>query len=218
MFFDKHKGETAFILAWGGSLKGFDWNRLKGRLVIGVNDSIRLFIPTYWFFSDGRVYQNNVQAPLPPDLPVIIPDSMKHLGFPWPKQAYGIRYMGNWDPRTRTVYMQATVATAAVCFAWQLGCRKIVLLGVDCYTPEGEEDAYYADGRPAAPDHRKIATRVEPGILMEPRHHHMLAAWEELDHGFKANKCYTEQGLEIFNCSEKSRLTLFPKRSVDEFL
>lgn len=214
-FFGKHKGATAFVVAYGPSLRDFDWSCLEGKLVIGLNNSIRKLIPTYWFFCDATIWKANENAPIPEDLPVIIPATMKHLGFPWPNQAYGVRYVGNWDPTAESVFMRGTVATAGTCFAWHLGARRIVLLGVDCYAPA--EGAYYADGTRLPEPQYKRAVQAAPGVLMEPRHEQWLVAFREVDEGFKGAKCYQE-GLEIYNCSESSRLNTFPKKPLADFL
>lgn len=223
VFFNRHQGETAFVVGYGGSLHpahphydGFEWDSLKGKLVIGHNNSIRDLIPTYWFFTDGPIWKENSNLQtIPKTLPIVVPSTMKQVGFPWKDQAYGVLLRSEWVPQSNMLYMANTVATGGLCFAWQLGARKIVLVGVDCYAhPTGP---YYADGKPLPSANMKRAKVLKPDIRMEARHFKWIESFKHIDLMFKRTKCY-EEGLEIYNTSMHSPMDLFPKKSIREIL
>ena len=48
----RHRGETIFVLGTSDSLRGMDLTRLEGSVVIGVNDAVRFFTPTYLLTVD----------------------------------------------------------------------------------------------------------------------------------------------------------------------
>jgi len=54
---DEWKGQRCFIIGGGPSLKGFDFSRLKGELVIGVNRAYEKIDCTIMFSMDSRYYQ-----------------------------------------------------------------------------------------------------------------------------------------------------------------
>lgn len=224
-FYNRHQGETAYVVGYGGSMHsdhphydGFDWDKLQGKLVIGLNNTIRHIHPTYWFFCDGTIWTQNQDRKLPPHLPIIIHKRMRHLNFPWPKQAYGVEYTAGkgWDPASKAVYMDATVATAGTCFAWHLGARKIVLVGVDCYVMKGHP--YYADGTQLPEKNFRFSRSMGNGMFLEKRHDRWLEAFKVIDNGFRDYGAYGEPHcLRVYTTSKESPL-FFRKISMKEAL
>jgi len=51
---DSWRGRRCFVVGAGPSLKGFDFDRLRGELSIGVNRAIESFSPSIWFSADSR--------------------------------------------------------------------------------------------------------------------------------------------------------------------
>ncbi len=226
VFFGKNPGATAFVVAFGWSLQGFRWSKLQGHLVIGLNDSIRHLIPTYWAFTDGTIYRNNHagfhgghDTIIPPDLPIFIPGTMRHLNFPWPQQAYGLKLANEWKPHQDpdSVYMWATVATWGVSIAYRLGAKRIILVGVDACMPSDRGKGYYADGKILPDQNYARSKEVEPGIMMEPRHHQWVESFKKLHAGFQQAGAY-EAGLEILNASPVSQIDIWPKVNLEDYL
>ncbi len=64
---DSWKGRRCFIIGGGPSLKGFDWNRLKGELVIGINRAYEVFDCAVLFSMDTRawgVFESGERGPV----------------------------------------------------------------------------------------------------------------------------------------------------------
>jgi hypothetical protein len=221
-FNGRHKEQAAIVIAYGTSLQGFDWTKLEGRLTVGLNNSIQAFCPTYWIFIDRSIVQANKDRRIPPDLPIIINHRIRDHDYPWKQQTYGIQPVGfPWDPRGDQPLMKKTVATTGLTYAWLLGARKILLLGVDCYAlkggVKGDRPTIYADGT-APYDACRRGTILEDDIVVEEKHDEWVAAMCHVHQQFKKALCYKEDGLEVYNGSPRSRVTVFPYMSADEFL
>lgn len=220
-FYGKHTGETIFVVGYGHSLKDFDWSRLDGRVTIALNNAVRHFTPTYWMFVDQQVWHMNRNMNPPKDMPIIIPDRMKAVNFPWREQAHGIRYGSEFSPVKNELWIRGTVACAGLGLAYHLGAKRIALMGIDCCTLVGKH--YYADGaKPAynttdAQLSPRVGKRISTEIIIERRHDVWIEALSEMHGIFKAHKCY-DKGLEIYNCSEISYLKAFPKKTFDEII
>jgi hypothetical protein len=192
--------EPTFIVGGGPSLRGFQFWRLGGRQVMGVNRAM-FDAPCQVGVSIDRQFVTGYAAQLSafglaralylalgedrhdlPDVPCAI--FLKSRG-----DAPGL----SLDPGM--VHRGSTSGYCALNVAVLLGARRIVLLGYD-YTPDG----HYHDGYPWQ--------RRAFDMSMPAWAHHYEAAAEHCK----------RIGVEVINASPTSMLTCFPKMTIDEAL
>jgi hypothetical protein len=133
------KDEDAIIIGGGTSLASFDFARLAGRNVIGVNDAFKLGnrIVQCCIFGDASWYHKNESMLPSAGMPIIsVAPALTDLQFPWlhhlPREKSGLH-------KDRCGWNFCTGA-AAVNLALLFGARRVFLLGFDMQSG--------ADGRP----------------------------------------------------------------------
>jgi hypothetical protein len=189
-------GETVFIVGGGPSLRGVDlYPMLKARRTIGVNYSA-IFNP--WmevcWFGDCRWFDWNVDKLK--DWPGLRVTCCERLHVvPWirvmkrSKKGKGIetepgRVCWNWNS-----------AGSAINFAFHLGSRRIVLLGIDLKRDE-QNNTHFHD------EYAKV----------NPRQVSIEYTYKRFIEGFNQIAKDAEQlGVEIINGNPDSRLEAFPR-------
>lgn len=193
-----HRGEDAFVLANGPSIKREDLHLLEGRLSIGMNASTMLerehgFVQTYYTVSDRRFLchpekrrwattelATGTRRILRSDLRGDDDAELKSRTLYTPH----IKRDG-WSHDLRVgFYYGCTTTMLAVQLAAYMGCRTIYLLGVDLRY-EAESPRFYAEVDPQAED---AFTSVQIWNLVNA--HRELAARDQ----------------HLVNCSERSLL------------
>lgn len=125
------EGEEAFIIGGGSSLQGFDFSKLSGRKVIGVNYAYRLGHPLIdiCLFGDAGFFQKNRKelSAFPgrkvtccPSLSCIKEEWLWHVG----------RQQEGWPSGNKLVWHYSTGA-AAIHLAQKMGAQIAYLLGFD---------------------------------------------------------------------------------------
>ncbi|WP_027037890.1 methyltransferase domain-containing protein [Mesorhizobium ciceri] len=188
------EGETAFVLAGGASVKTIDLSRLKGRRVIAIN-SAHLTWPdaAILFFADAR-WWTDVGSKERPAVGRLVTTSQ---GGP-----RDVVRLTKIDPgagiasKPNQLALARTSVTGAINLAVHLGCRRVVLLGVD--------------GRFA-----------EDGT----RHHHGAAyPWPLIKGSFELHAAefravapsLKKSGVEIINANPDSAIDVWPKMPFED--
>lgn len=151
--FDTHIGETVFVCGYGASMQGFPWAAFSSRLVIGVNDVPKIYMPDWQIFVDSQLadiryrflkYTDRCKAIIAPEHAGRILRNHRH---PMGNRFYQFIHKPGPTPKKLPQLMcNRTVAIAAIEFAWKLGFTTIYLLGIDCGSMGRD---YYADGSPS---------------------------------------------------------------------
>lgn len=136
---EQWRGATCFIVAGGPSVATQDVARLRGHKVIAINSSWKVVpFAQYLFFGDVRWFNHNwANGGLQQYKGVMISCAgpgwtNPHIRLLLKEHPPGLQS----DPTKVT--MRRTSATGAINIAAHLGCKRIVLLGVDqCLGPDG---------------------------------------------------------------------------------
>ena len=184
---------TVWIVGGGSSLRGFDFERLRGRKTIVINSSI-FSVPfaDFLFFGDRRWWVHNNHA-LPPMTGRIVSNSpsvkdervLSTKKLPPPP--------GIVDDRT-VLPMSWTSTGPAMQLAVHLGARRIMLMGIDLRVGDDGKKYHHA-AHPWTP-HPKWT-----GMQMEA-----------------LSSCVgplKKRGVEVINTSLESALPFWPKRSLE---
>lgn len=197
-------GRTVYIIGGGPSLRGMDWEPLKCKNVIGINDAYKL---GNWvdicFFGDDDWYNNHHRQALLNDFTgfVIscasrrIKDSQvleiqrRPRGF-WPKKHHILGWWGN-------------SGACAIGLALKLGAARIVLLGYDLGAPEKDDgtlDGNWHD--------ENIQTAIPAWYEKFLKEFDLL--------GEHVKKDYPD--VEIINANPDSKLEIFPKIALEDII
>ena len=191
------EGETIYIIGGGPSLKNFDFRSLAGSRTIAVNKAM-FFYPNadvlYW--TDSRFYtwyKNDI-------------DNFKSLKFTIKAgsqyntdvkilkkgKAHGLEK----DPQILAHGFNS--GYAAINLAYHLGAKRIILLGFDM-SMSGLE-SHFHDGYPTVPAGNKVYQDK------------FLPGFKQLSAELKA------AGIVVLNASPYSKLTAFPKITLEQAL
>ena len=230
---DRHKGERAFVIGMGPSLRIDDLDRLNGEVTFGCNKVYLAFDetdwrPTYYSIIDILVAENNRDTVSKLNLRKIFSREVR----PYFRDTGGIIYVrGRRNPVLQGApqpqfsqnlllgaYGGATVIHLQLQIAFHMGIREIYLIGIDFkYTtpePTGEltkhgEVVLIHEGEMNYfhPDYRK------PGEKW---------SFPELDEMYKAfssaRAALESEGGFIGNASRATELDVFPRVDFDELV
>lgn len=155
------RGRRCFVLAGGLSLKGFDFSRLEGELVIACNRSMESApFAAVMIGIDCRLWGWYEDLKLQPDPEAArrafetFPGTKAWLNcqeFPYPEdiRVIDVRYGldGNWDGDHLEQGLPncSNTGLAAICLASALGADPIYLLGFDMEGQNGKTAHHYGD-------------------------------------------------------------------------
>lgn len=143
------RADDVYVLGFGGSLRYFPWRVLDNKLVIGVNDMLKIYPIDYHYFSDTGIATRYKDLKISDRTRAIVcqRQAIKLL------QRHGFAAMGRvlqsqhaTQPTARDspfLFCRRTVACGGVELAWKLGAGTVYLLGIDGCRPPA---SYYADG------------------------------------------------------------------------
>jgi hypothetical protein len=196
------EGQSVAIVAGGPSLRGFDWERLRGVPAIAINRAYEMmpFAPVLWW-SDSRFWRQH-KAALERHAAIwkatCFTNYLEEDAVPsWVTQ-YRMTETAGFDPDPRYLRSGNNSAFAAICLAAHLGAARLVLLGVDMrHGPAGETHYHGGHGLPHSED--TLTT-------------FMLPFFETLAAPLAA------LGIEVINASPDSALTVWPRCSIEEGL
>lgn len=197
------KGQSAFLIGGGSSLRKFDFNLLKGKNTIGSNDAFHLGseIVRYCIFGDPSFWEKNRIALADFKGSVVTCAAiLHHKPTPWLLQMRRIRdgiheghFLG-WNYST---------GASAVNLAASLGAHRIYLLGFDMgYLPNGNKGklaSHWHDKNTSAPT-EKAYLRFLRGFA------NVASGLQRYPH------------IQVFNVTNgTSKLECFPKMSFEDF-
>lgn len=189
-------GETCFIIGGGPSLRGFDFDRLRGRKVIAVNSSIwSVPFADVLFFGDDRWGVTHARRLR--DYTGLIVTTSSTAPTPETKRMVKVRPPPALAESRDGLAMNRTSTQAAVNLAVHLGVSRIVLMGVDMQkAPDG-----------ATHHHDKHPWPVVQGC------------WDvQMKELAKTAPLLAQRGVEVINASLESRIDWWPKRPIGELL
>lgn len=198
------KGQTAFIIGGGSSLRGFDFSVLRGRNTIGCNHAYQLGpeIIQFCLFADPSFWeQNKEQLAAFRGRVVTCAAVLLNKPIPWLLQMRRIRdglHEGNilgWNYST---------GASAVNLAFSLGAVRIFLLGFDMGSlPNG------TNGKPATHWHN-----AHPTPVREEAYRRFLRGFHTLAASLKRHP-----HVSVVNVTNgSSRLDVFPLMGLPTFL
>ena len=242
----RHEGEDFFVVGSGSSLIGFKYGLVRGLNTIALNDAIKAknFIPRYHLFSDAHLYNGFLKKgsksggtnpsggyrdwPYHPEIEILC-QKRERVSFNKDRGP-------NWNPvwefdssgsaltvkrHDDGLFINRTVATAAIMFAWKMGAKRIFLLGIDGYKLRiGSTDIYYFDGSDKPPEKRQIKAQeyIAPGQvkIIQDRHDFWKKQMQELKRFFVSmGNPYPGNfpGPGVYNLNEHSTIDAWPKVS-----
>jgi len=190
---DRHRGETIYVIGKGPSLCGFEWEKLRGKIVIAMN-SVVVKIPfaNYWIFFDSHkiatqpdwfwIFEGSLifcrrmnSAKLPDDYRLLIYEDRITTQ---PVRKWG-----------KPLYYGNTTATLAVHLAAIMGAKRIELLGIDLGDAGTPRESVFVDDI-GVPEH-KIFCIASAFVYLA----HFLEEW-----GIEAiTRCRYEDGEPVTN-------------------
>lgn len=190
------KNEIVYIVGGGPSLKGFNWDRLKGKHTIAINKAYKV-VPwsevLYW--TDARFYRWNKH-----DI-----DSLKGIKITCrnaPSLAPDVVLLTTSgrtgiDKRPNFIRAGNNSGFAAINVAFHLGVKKIYLLGFDMES--SDRNTHWHEGYGIRHDH-KIYER------------NMISNFDGIHELLKT------EGIELWNANPKSKLKSIPKCKLEDAL
>lgn len=191
----KFKDQTIYLVGGGPSLKGFDFNKLKGKKVIAINKAfVHIPFADVMYWTDNRFY-NWFKAKIHEFKGMKVTNKPK----PVADDIINLRDSGRTglDLDKSSLRHGNNSGYAAINLAVHLGAKKIVLLGYDMGL-QGNK-SHWHDGY-ATPANRKVYQNS-----MMPHFNTLVEPLRNL-------------GIEIWNANPTSNLKCFPKCSLEDGL
>ncbi len=190
-------GKDVYVIGGGTSLKGFNWNLLKGKLTIGCNAAFFLGqeVCNICIFGDAKFFQK-YKRDLSSYKGVVVTNcsQLQKNSTPWlwtmPRQAVGLHKDAlGWNANT---------GASAINLALILGAKRVFLLGFDMKLSVNGKNNW----------HTKGLDKPNAGICerMNSSFRHVYRDW---------HKKFSDR--EIINVTDDSALSGFPKIGVNEF-
>lgn len=228
-----HRGERAFIIGSGPSLKVDDLGKLKNEVTFACNKIYLAFEetdwrPTYYAVIDSKVAENNAHAIESLCLEKFVGNSIKQYfscesNINWLNMhknpiTNGTEEQGFSKDISKFIFGGYTVTYVMIQMAYYMGIRELYLLGVD-----------FSFEIPRITGEKSIHGEVILESQGEVNHFHpnYRAKGEKwtmpkLDEQYRAFLCakkvFEESGGKIYNASRKTKLDIFPIVNLDEIL
>jgi len=198
-------GVPIFIISTGTSLRGFDFKRLDGKLTIGINRVIEYYHPSIMHFVDVTAHQTHARALRDYNGMIIAgpraaPAETHANVFVVDRRIDTFELSGDMTETSKIVARSFNDGlfgggggATALHTAILLGGNPIYLLGYDYYEDNGCHFDEYDESR-------NEKTLYE--VFFESVEHLGRQEWVP----------------PIYNCNQRSRLTCFPYRDIDEVL
>ncbi len=214
---DLHRGQRAFILGNGPSLKNTDLSRLKGEFTFGMN-RIYLLFPELGFSTTYLCAVNDLvieqtaadlaDLPLPKFLSWrsrrFFPRDLSLEKIPTFLYTTYESPSFSGDVRGR-VWESATVTNVALQLAFHMGFQQVILIGVD--------HNYTAPGKP----NTTVTSQGDDPNHFSPAYFGKGFRWQlpdldtsEIGYTF-ARQAYRAAGREVLDATVGGKLTIFPK-------
>lgn len=239
-------GRDCFIVGGGPSLKGFDWDRLKGELVIGVNRAYEYFDPSIiigmdWMYFDWLskgVYgdeplQKWQRSNATKVLALTGSDTIDKDFRSGMTVLKNLGKSGVSQSIEKGLYCGGNSGFAAINLAICLGCSTIYLLGFDLKGKDGHQshfhDGHYRLNLAGAPkpgnkvpltnEHKTIRERIKEGMLkgVIEKKVQPASVYENFLNRIEENAPQVEaMGCKVVNLNPDSALECFEKSTIDK--
>ena len=214
-----YKGASCFLIVSGPSLLNYDLRKLKrpGVLTFGVNNSPKVFRPNMWTSVDSpEKFMLSIWRD--PTIMKFVPDGKpeKHLfdNWTWKASEVKVKECPNviYYPRNDTFHADTfltepnvnwgdrkenggkrSVMLAALRLIYELGCRRIFLLGCDFHMELGKQNYAWKQDRHRGSvngNNKTYARNMERFAILRP--------------------IFEKAGLFVYNCNKDSALKVFP--------
>jgi hypothetical protein len=214
---DIHKGQRAFIIGNGPSLKQTDLTKLKNEFTFGMNRIYLLFpelgfSTTYFCSINDLVIEQFTDDILALPMPKFLAwRSHRHFNLQLPiTQLPTFVYTTYTGPRFASdvrgrVWEGATVTNLALQLAFHMGFEKVILIGVDHnFTSKGEAN-------------KIVISQGDDPNHVSPNYFGKGIKWQlpdldtsEIGYAF-ARDAYQKAGREVLDATVGGKLTIFPK-------
>ena len=214
---DIHKGERAFIIGNGPSLRQTDLSKLRNEITFGMNRIYLLFpelgfTTTYFASINDLVIEQFADEILALPMPKFLAwRSHRHFPSNLPlAQSPTFLYTSYTGPRfaktiTGRVWEGATVTNVALQLAFHMGFEKVILIGVDHnFTSKGDAN-------------KTVVSQGDDPNHFAPNYFGKGAKWQlpDLDTseiGYTlAREAYRKAGREVIDATVGGKLTIFRK-------
>lgn len=219
-----YNGQKCFVVGAGPSLAFLDLSKIHNHVVISVNSSA-LLMPWKDGSSDRRFWVSNDTLCLRWDYfwtHVLKTKSTKIVRTSWKKHDEDIRNHNfrYFSPRKSDSIIDDSVnlcstssIPTAIDFAIYMGCSSICLLGVDHQMVHGNSHFWQFWNK------KKWPQRSDKDSMFRPEQSHQIKVFKQNVIAYKSlNKYATSKNIEIFNCSSRSKIDVFPKISLEKAL
>lgn len=214
---DQHKGERAFIIGNGPSLKNTDLTRLRGEFTFGLN-RIYLMFPDLGFTTSCLVSVNDLVIEQCRDAmdALSIPRFLSWRSRRFYEPSHSLAGLPTFlyttydgpkfarDARGR-LWEGATVTYVAMQLAFHLGFRQVILVGVDhSFTSKGQAN-------------QTVVSQGDDPNHFSPQYFGKGFRWqlpdlEMSEMGYTlARAAYRRAGREVLDATVGGKLTIFPK-------
>lgn len=168
-------GRPCYVVGGGPSLRGFDFELLRGELTIGTNRVFEFFTPTILVAIDARFYRwvyegkygeealRKLAAFKGPKVGIRI--SAQHVPGTIEIKSLGAR--GPIVPIEQGIYHGNNSGYSAVALALALGADPVYVLGIDLrYAgPEGAKVSHFHSGHPERTIERELRNKCLPPFV-----------------------------------------------------
>lgn len=222
---DFYRGKSVFIVSNGPSFRNVDWNKLKqpGIITYGLNNGAGFFRPNLWTCVDNPIkFLDNIW--LDPVIMKIVPNGLfeKYIwdfrkkqvspmkvkdcpnvvGFRrneiFNKDTWMTEETINWGNHGK-LGGSRSVNIAMLRIAFLLGFKKIYLLGFD-FNFDNNDPYFFKEIRKSEKHQNAVFAKKNDYYFTELRPE------------------FEKFGVEIFNCTENSKLTVFPQKKLEDAL
>lgn len=190
------EGKTVFLVGGGPSLKTFDFSRLHGRTVLAINKAMfDCPFACILFWTDPRIWQRWAEDIMSHRAPIKV--AANKGTYPAPVQKVAVTGRKGFDDRPNHIRSGNNSGYGAINWVAHRRPRRLILLGYDMAYRDG--DSHYHDGYGVVHYEKTLTDK-------------MLPYFEGLREPLRA------RGIEVVNASRDSRITVWPRVSIDEAL
>lgn len=236
----KHDGQRAFILGMGPSLKVDDLNLLKNELTFACNKIFLAFKdtdfrPSYYSVCDILVAENNYDRILETDFGKAQAIHAR-LTSPWLSEHKGALFYEYCRKQMLDPEMEAnptfpkffaqgiigggcSILIDQIQIAWLMGCREIVVLGLDFSFSYHKEDLTGEGSRSGEVLESKGEVNHFHRDYRKPGEKWTVPMMDEQRRGFDYCRKFIEMsGGRLLNASRTSKLDVLPRVDLEELL
>jgi hypothetical protein len=186
-------GSTVFLICGGASLRDLDLHLLDGEMTMGINNSHLAYAPRMWIaLDDLQDPKSALEVPEHDEIVKFVPLQRKIDAENVWRIGYAKKFEWWRFFATQHVMWGRSTMVSALRILYDLGARRVFLLGCDFKMDVGAEYAFRQGVRKGhAEANNTIYTRLQAQFeLLQP--------------------VFLSLGFHVYNCNPDSRLTAFP--------